>query len=86
MSHDEFSDAVYTMYAAKRLLNEGYLFNILHDQINLIIEAIYEKFPDELDLDEEIVRAKESSLKSSGNSLKLVKDAYTRVKTYLILH
>ena len=86
MVNEQFSDAVYTIYAAKRLIAEGPLFNIMYHQINYIIEAVYEKYPDELDLDEEIVRAKEETLKSAFNSLKMVKDAYSTIKTQLLTH
>ena len=86
MSHEQFSENIATLYAAKRLMQQGYFFKILPDQVSTILDITYEKYPDELQLDDEIIQALEETLSTAANSITLVRTAYVEAKAYLKLH
>lgn len=86
MTHEQFSEAIAILYAAQRLTKQGYFFKILPDQISTILELTYENYPDELQLDDEVIQSLEETLSTDANRITLVKTAYVKVKAFLKTH
>ena len=86
MTREQFSEAIATLYAAQRLTKQGYFFKILPDQIFTILKLTYENYPDELQLDEEVIQGLEETLSTATNSITLVKTAYVEAKAFLKYH
>ena len=85
MDQEQFSEAIATLYAAQRLIKQGYFFRILPDQISNILDITYEMYPDELNLDDEVIQALQETLATATNSVRLVMNAYAEAKAYLQL-
>ena len=86
MSHEQFSEAIATLYAAQRLMRKGYFFKILPDQIKTILDITYEKYPEEMQLDNEVINALELTLSTAPNAITLVKTAYVEAKAFLKMY
>ena len=86
MTHEQFSENIATLFAAQRLMKNGYFFRIMPDQVSTILDITYEKYPEELQLDNEVINALELTLSTAPNAITLVKTAYAEVKAYLMQH